>query len=560
MLLKKYQNGDQFKKLELPNSKAIPSETTNKAATAPKQAVQAKREVNYRNSPEYKAKLEAQRLAKIQAWKDKLQAEKEAKKAQVAFEKERWDKYNESSFLDKAADRTKAALSEPLLMTTNLLMGKQAYIPGMSDGLDPESPNYNKYLKATSQPEGGIATNNVFKMFNPGAWGLHSGNEVSNGNYASGYGEFLTNAAGLAIGGPMINTQSGAKIAKIINNSPRLQAMGTMSQAKNLKEVMGTFNRIPTPNSLPRMSEAQLKDFRKVQEISRMGALEKSLADRYKYGIDQNLSDEHFEKIFGMPKSEAIKHVDYQAQITGKPSSLQIDEINDASARRNSIMERARAIQHRESIRDLGNSILDARGLSSVRRDNTIRHLLEDVNDYDTHGGVEFLVTPDKSERTKNTAKTLISNMFSNYPTYSGTVEQTVPYLGLTNSSKAKVLERVAEAKKSKQIIPGTVFTGSLNTSHSSYLPQLKDVFKYTNGEPYFLGYKPMNSLGFLNEQNYSRGEIAKYLNTEIDEQIKRGIIPKNIQRPFILKDNTVMLPHYGIKQFKNGGVLYGKR
>ena len=68
-----------------------------------------------------------------------------------------------------------------------------------------------------------------------------------------------------------------------------------------------------------------------------------------------------------------------------------------------------------------------------------------------------------------------------------------------------------------------------------------------------------MNDLGFLSDYNYSAGDITKYLNTEIDTQIKRGIIPNNIQRPFV-KKNHVVLPHYGIKQFQEGGVVKDDR
>jgi hypothetical protein len=73
--------------------------------------------------------------------------------------------------------------------------------------------------------------------------------------------------------------------------------------------------------------------------------------------------------------------------------------------------------------------------------------------------------------------------------------------------------------------------------------------------EPQFLGYKYMNSMGNLSDAGYTNKEIAAFLNTEIDQQIKRGVIPKNIQRPYI-KNNRVMLPHYGLKKNKYGGTL----
>jgi hypothetical protein len=45
------------------------------------------------------------------------------------------------------------------------------------------------------------------------------------------------------------------------------------------------------------------------------------------------------------------------------------------------------------------------------------------------------------------------------------------------------------------------------------------------------------------------------YLNSEIDQQIKRGVIPKNIQRPYV-KNDRILLPQYGIKEFKDGGQI----
>lgn len=66
-----------------------------------------------------------------------------------------------------------------------------------------------------------------------------------------------------------------------------------------------------------------------------------------------------------------------------------------------------------------------------------------------------------------------------------------------------------------------------MNTSHSSYLPQLKQVFKYTKGDPQFLGYKPMNDAGFLSGYGYKNIDIVKYLNSEIDEQIKEEVFQR---------------------------------
>jgi hypothetical protein len=154
-----------------------------------------------------------------------------------------------------------------------------------------------------------------------------------------------------------------------------------------------------------------------------------------------------------------------------------------------------------------------------------------------------------------NSIRNKIVGSLQNYPSYTGEVLEKVPSLSLNSSGSLKNVSDKVFSQSSSGINSGDVFTGSLNTSHSSYLPQLKEVFKYKQGTPQFLGYKPMNTMGFLSDYGYSHKDVAKYLNTEIDAQVNRKIIPENIQRPYV-KGEHVLLPHYGIKQFKDGGEL----
>jgi len=138
------------------------------------------------------------------------------------FKKQLWNEYKNASLADKLVDRTKAIVTEPLLMASNLITGNQAYIPGMADALnDPNSPNYDKYLKYTNQPKGGITTNNLFKLVNPGAWGYHAGTEVNKGNYMAGYGEMLENSAGLILGGPALTGLNGVKAINTAKKLPQ---------------------------------------------------------------------------------------------------------------------------------------------------------------------------------------------------------------------------------------------------------------------------------------------------------------------------------------------------
>jgi hypothetical protein len=157
------------------------------------------------------------------------------------------------------------------------------------------------------------------------------------------------------------------------------------------------------------------------------------------------------------------------------------------------------------------------------------------------------------------------NQIISEYPYYQGPIMENVPSLSLSSSGSLKNVSNKVDSAALSGMNSGDVFTGSLNTSHSSYLPQLKQVFRYNEGAPQFFGYKPMNSMGFLSDFGYAEDDIAKYLNTEIDQQIKRGILPDNVLRPYVTnKPNvnyqSVQLPHYGIKQFKEGGVIKDDR
>jgi hypothetical protein len=68
-----------------------------------------------------------------------------------------------------------------------------------------------------------------------------------------------------------------------------------------------------------------------------------------------------------------------------------------------------------------------------------------------------------------------------------------------------------------------------------------------------------MNDLGFLSNYGYSKNEILNYLNTEMDILSNKGLIPKNIKRPYLMNRGNwedIRLPHYGIKQFIDGGFM----
>jgi len=191
---------------------------------------------------------------------------------------------------------------------------------------------------------------------------------------------------------------------------------------------------------------------------------------------------------------------------------------------------------------------------------NDVRRTEQTYQTFNPTKNVENVKNVVKELTSENKLKNKAIELLQDYPYYGGTnVRSTNPSEFLSQiGSKKGFAERVNQSINTADQIPsGQVFTGSTNTSHNSYLPQLKKIFKegVQEGDPTFLGYKRMNDLGYLSKGSYSPEEIAAYLNTEIDEQIKRKIVPKNIQRPYV-KNDDILLPHYGIKKKENGGWL----
>jgi hypothetical protein len=396
-------------------------------------------------------------------------------------------------------------------------------------------------------------------------------------------------------------------------------ALKTLPKAKNVKDALGTFRGIPTERSLPRLSPEELKAYRQVQEIGRMRATNKPISDQYRYALDQNIPDEHFEKVFGRSKTEVEQILPSVAEQEAVRSSIPIRErfnLERTPRRRSSsdaaIDEMNNQLDIRtaspEEIQQFADSVgmsvdevtrLAQSTLPQQTRDGVIRHTLTDYgSDADierllerTYTSGELRPIPEELiiNTQSNRGRTIINsqnprlnlletarddwqryvdnkvptsevindkfaNIVSEYPYYKGPVLENVPSLSLSTSGNLKNVSKKVGDQSVSGISSGDVFTGSLNTSHNSYLPQIKQVFKYNEGTPQFLGYKPMNHLGFLSDFRYSQDDIAKYLNTEIDQQISRGVIPDNIQRPYVTKKDRVILPHYGIKQFKEGG------
>ena len=360
----------------------------------------------------------------------------------------------------------------------------------------------------------------------------------------------------------------------------------TITKAKNLREAVGTFAGIPTERSLPRLAEQDLKAYRAVQELGRLRDLDKPIADQYEYAL-LNLPEEHIKRIYGKSKDEltsllkttkesAANYENVSAPFDWNAINPQrngrggIDITNTIDLRRPVTNE----IRRRYNIPP--SDLINTPNYGPVINEldpSLMPHLVDNAPIYDDITSYPIYDDLARSIRsigqTKNSANTVINNAIKNqatkvkqgvgnylseYPVHRGDVKQNVPGLFLRGSTKKGVQQNVADMA-SHGVESGDVFAGSLNTSHSSYLPQLKRTFDYKDGAQQFLNYRPMNRSGYLSQAGYSPDEIASYLNTEIDTHIGRGKLPSNIQRPFV-KKGDVVLPQYGVKQYQYGGYI----
>lgn len=465
---------------------------------------------------------------------------------------------------------------------------------------------------------------------------------------------------------------SAIKFAKNPITQNVVRTLVDIPRAESIKEAIGRVGGIPLKKDIPRMAAQDVKALRQVQEIGRLRATGSRSADQMKYALENNLPEEHFQKVFnrskeeaqnlldtGFGEQEAQSSIDLRRRLTERmnrprtrgrsqsPREMVIENLRthddilhgaDSEVRnivgdvnisredglvnydalsdeqlarlRDYAESRTTLTPEEEVVTDeiiqsytpgdtdidvarepfnidwntatdsdvaeaarrwgVSEDIVRSIGERHAIRSNRVQEFIERINpdpiirsfeDEDILNIVRTNTPGQKISRLQtfpyrinDKLENFLINKTQNYPYYSGEVLEKVPSLHLSSQGGLKNVSKKVNFSP-EGIQSGDVFTGSTNTSHSSYLPQLKQVFKYTKGDPQFLGYKPMNSLGFLSQYNYSGGDIAKYLNSEIDEQIKRGILPKDVSRPFV-KGESVMLPHYGVKQRKKGGVI----
>jgi hypothetical protein len=372
-----------------------------------------------------------------------------------------------------------------------------------------------------------------------------------------------------------------------------------IKDAKNLREIIGYYSQgIPFEKTLPRLNKENVKQARIIQNIGRSRDEGKAVVDQWKLAIDSDLNDELFKHVFGKTKTEAKEMIANgfgekvkkpKIDLTRPSNSPSIESVRDAIDLRRNVLgaDIANNSTHEEVINELLNnpSILEADAqIRNMRMMNPEIRLTEEelrtINELPAPPQEIIFpeITPLSEEQLSNLRRGDIlilgqnrnnpslkyelkkgvienfPNLYSSIPYYKGPVKENLSSLFLRGEGSLKnVNSKVDLVKTNEGIKSGDVITGSLNTSHSSYLPQIKQIFKYKDGKPQFLGYKPMNSLGYLSNVDISNKTIANYLNAEIDELIKRKVLPKNIQRPY-LKEDHILLPHYGIKKFKQGG------
>jgi hypothetical protein len=190
--------------------------------------------------------------------------------------------------------------------------------------------------------------------------------------------------------------------------------------------------------------------------------------------------------------------------------------------------------------------------------DQVIDHMNEELDlvDYNYRPSYRYS-TPSNNGARENLRKYIENStrdFMQPYKKYEGPVSNRLSLLEMDESGLLGAKRAISAALDESRLYDslGDVVTGSTNTSHSSYLPQLKTIFGEARslGDPVFLGNKSMNSMGFLSNFGYSREDVARYMNSEIDQLIKRGKVPEDIMRPtYSPVTGDVMLPHYGIKK-----------
>jgi hypothetical protein len=350
---------------------------------------------------------------------------------------------------------------------------------------------------------------------------------------------------------------------------------------------------ITKASDLPRLDSSEfdiLKNIDEVMTLREMGGSRQVLLER---ALKSNLDDPILESIFYKNKKQLQSELDDLTSINSKPKKVvgTLDSTEEGVEQAIENVNRYGVVQLNPDISGFNLNRPSTSSRPSVDIDTMVRNISDDVDNVATNNvatkksQINEAVTeiPNRVRQSKPAPKNSTTDVedlsgqdlanISSYPYVKpgGFTEELVPMVKLgPNTSKRDFANMVKDARaRVRMSTKGDIFTGSTDTSYQSYLPQLNEVFSSKMkgvADPIFLGYKPMNPMGNINRaagnssRSVTRGineNIAAYLNNQIDTNISKIKLPDDLLRPFFQNSSgKVMLPQYGLRKLKKGGVI----
>jgi len=353
---------------------------------------------------------------------------------------------------------------------------------------------------------------------------------------------------------------------------------------------------ITKASDLPRLDPSEfdiLKNIDEVMTLREMGGSRQVMLER---ALKSNLDDPILESIFYKNKKQLQSELDDLTSTIPKPKKVvgTLDSTEEGVEQAIENVNRYGVVQLNPDISGFSLNRPSTPSRSSVDIDTMVRNIYDDVDNVDNlvtgnvatkTSQINEAVTeiPNRVRQSKPAPKNSTTDVedlsgqdlanISSYPYVKpgGFTEELVPLVKLgPHTSKRDYANMVKDARaRVRMSNRGDIFTGSTDTSYQSYLPQLNEVFSPKMkgvADPIFLGYKPMNPMGNINRaagnssRSVTRGineNIAAYLNNQIDTNISKIKLPDDLLRPFFQNSSgEVMLPQYGLRKLKKGGVI----
>jgi hypothetical protein len=390
-------------------------------------------------------------------------------------------------------------------------------------------------------------------------------------------------------------------------------ALGIKGADKVLqKNAARFFNPGETMNLPVNITPERLDFLKEVEELKRTIAFDTTPAQKEealrKLAEKSNVSDEVFSNVTGYDKQDLINNVknpdsNVTNQLPAPPDFITIESSN-IEPTEFSIAERDRLTQQAyDQLIDRGDIVryelpedvniltqddidnLDPETLESIYGTNSREPIqaynINGVTQYLTNSEYKQLVSSSLSKKLKNTetykAASNIPKSFKqmfDIPQAKYADEYAMTGLSAKEYKSARAMhtdlvEKLNKATNKANV--GDVITGSTNTSYNSYIPQMGYIFKNSNtqglSEPIFLGYEPMNSLGFLTSRDVKgigvdNEDVLGYLNNQLNTVQKR--YGKNMyfkKYPIYMDEQgNIMLPQYGLKKLKDSKVDFSKK